>query len=1615
MRSNAALALLALCATAAVAVGDCSLADRRTEVVLENRFVRARVDMMKGHITSLVHKPSKKELVNPLGLYKDNHLESGHWTGPFRNTPYFYKIVKNTPAEASLHMWSQGKDHLIMRKRLTLRRGESVLRVKHRMACAPTLYVDSFYSYRSHNGVGVPGERVTFFVPSSKGAKPIGLAIQGRADTLTFDPPQAWTGFVGESGVGAVFELDFRYLRYYSNWTEQKRSTCEWFFNTLKVPAGGGVDFESDLLVFDGMNRLDGARSRLAGGVGFGKPGAGGLPLDVRVVSARPLSSAEIVVTARRLPNGRPRELLRKTVALPAGRATAVQATLPLPGEGTYVVAATVSAGGKPLLTVERPYVKGKASAPYVLRPDPVKKVKVEVVKKVKDHPLTDALVTPHIAWAKPYAGGKVKALFLTDHRNLREVAELKQRFDLDAHTVLFSYGGGGTRLAVVDYYRNFTMADSNYALARLLKREPRFDVVVMTGNNWLWLDKKNKERVSKVLADGAGLVVVSPPMLKRNLRKPLDRKFFASLPVTGMATVLAGRQPAYVEKTAWRKAAPHFLSDGCPLAALPKAPCAVYTPASGANVATPIRCGKAPVAVARDGKPRVLVFTWKAARFPGSRIDGLTPAFEHDVHESVGFDYWEYYYSLLGKGILWAARREPTVGLSFAGSPPRSLTLANRGAAGSVKLDVRYRDKFGRELSRKSVGPVSLPAGAGKAVPLPAPPPVMNGVTLVDAVARDARSGKVVTWGSASFETAAPTRIKGLKMGNAFSGPGPGWIKARVTLQGDLKGTLLRAEVVDSWGRLVYRHTAPPKRRTQDMFMRIQRPLASVHTLRVSLWRGKDRLDEVRRDALFTPARATPAHAEKDYEIHWFFCQYQHTDRWHLMRRALEMSRRAGLSGMAIKSNWEKGPALGGYLKEVYRANYTSVGECPGDLSDFFSGGVRRAINKQRIEYQKTGDRKYLVRPVCASDPAVIRRNHTMIARTLKRYEGYGLRYALISDEASLAGSHATRFDFCFGPHCLKAFREDLRHTYPSVAALNREWGTSFARWGDVTPMTEEQIKTRANLAPWLDHRMSMIRIMYRFLGRHRSHGKRVDPLARYGIISLGMPFTTGVDFTMTVPVFEFISGQVGDEMLRSLATGELGGTRPVGRNLRGIECEHNTWRCLFHFLNGGQYYAPVLMPDFTLGQQAKDAAKATRRLRRGLGKYVRSLARDNSGVGVYYSQPSFLAACAYGVEETVRNQHLSLQRVLEDIGLQYDYIGYRYVSKGKLGKSGLKVLVLSNGFALSAKEAKEILDFARRGGTVVCDVAPGVLNEHGRPVTPPFDAAVGLKRRKGRPVFEETTTIIRVPGVGHYQTRKAVERNVRMSSEDCLAVSPFGGRCRIRPYGKGRVVYLGFLFDKYTDMRLASLGVEAARLMRAALGDAVTPLASVGADVHPAVEMFGMTAGDGIHLTGMLRPLKVTKPDLLAAKVRLPRRSHLYDVKREKYLGHTDAGDVSLRAGESALFAELPYRITGLRVTPAAKAVRVSGASSAPELSVDLRLDKQGGAPFGRHVVALSVIDPDGKEVEAYFSKVWVAGGRARLTLPVALNSPPGEWRLRAKETLTGVSGEARFTVER
>src|SRR5512143_3837965 len=45
---------------------------------------------------------------------------------------------------------------------------------------------------------------------------------------------------------------------------------------------------------------------------------------------------------------------------------------------------------------------------------------------------VTEEYVSPHIPWAKPYAGGKVRALFIVPRYSVREIIELAERMDLD-------------------------------------------------------------------------------------------------------------------------------------------------------------------------------------------------------------------------------------------------------------------------------------------------------------------------------------------------------------------------------------------------------------------------------------------------------------------------------------------------------------------------------------------------------------------------------------------------------------------------------------------------------------------------------------------------------------------------------------------------------------------------------------------------------------------------------------------------------------------------------------------------------------------------------------------------------------------------------------------------------------------------------------------------------------------------------------------------------------------------------------------------------------------------------------------------------------------------------
>ena len=64
---------------------------------------------------------------------------------------------------------------------------------------------------------------------------------------------------------------------------------------------------------------------------------------------------------------------------------------------------------------------------------------------------------------------------------------------------------------------------------------------------------------------------------------------------------------------------------------------------------------------------------------------------------------------------------------------------------------------------------------------------------------------------------------------------------------------------------------------------------------------------------------------------------------------------------------------------------------------------------------------------------------------------------------------------------------------------------------------------------------------------------------------------------------------------------------------------------------------------------------------------------------------------------------------RLIEDQGLQYNFVSYMQLEQGELLKGGYRVLVLPQSSSLSIAEVGAIREFISQGGIVIADGEPG------------------------------------------------------------------------------------------------------------------------------------------------------------------------------------------------------------------------------------------------------------------------------------------------------------------
>ena len=401
-----------------------------------------------------------------------------------------------------------------------------------------------------------------------------------------------------------------------------------------------------------------------------------------------------------------------------------------------------------------------------------------------------------------------------------------------------------------------------------------------------------------------------------------------------------------------------------------------------------------------------------------------------------------------------------------------------------------------------------------------------------------------------------------------------------------------------------------------------------------------------------------------------------------------------------------------------------------------------RRFLEVQHRYQQDPDDQTALWRDPSFSDPIWQQKIRDRLIATVREESRYHPLYYNLGDETGIADLSAF-WDFDSSPDSLVGMRTWLRQSYGSLAALNAEWGSNFARWNDVRPETtrEAMRRTDDNFAAWADFKAWMDVSYARALRMGTDAVHKADPSALAAIEGVQVPGWGGYDYSHLVGAVDVM--ELDDlPLAHSLNPKLVTLTTSFHANPEDI---HNIWRDLLAGSRGlilWDSQNTIVGTDATLGDRGKAYAETFAEIHGGLDTLLIASTPHVDPVAILYSPASFrtqwmleqkpkgdawmkrTAEDEIGAD-AARDAMWNYARAVEHLGLQATYMSSPMLVRGDLKVRGIKLLILPHAIAVSTQEAQAIRDFAEGGGTVVADVQPGEFDAHSRRLPEPSLAA--------------------------------------------------------------------------------------------------------------------------------------------------------------------------------------------------------------------------------------------------------------------------------------------------
>ena len=196
------------------------------------------------------------------------------------------------------------------------------------------------------------------------------------------------------------------------------------------------------------------------------------------------------------------------------------------------------------------------------------------------------------------------------------------------------------------------------------------------------------------------------------------------------------------------------------------------------------------------------------------------------------------------------------------------------------------------------------------------------------------------------------------------------------------------------------------------------------------------------------------------------------------------------GLAAVPVADTTKPGPLL----QDTYTLGQAYYQSTPPDFlidndlrwyaeniaTDFYSAYHRwfpdRPVNwlfhdAKELNKKDPSNREAFKRHPSLSDPVWLGRIHDRLVESVKRLSPYRPVFYDLGDESGIADL-AAFWDFDFSDESLVPMRRWLRERYGTLAALNRQWGTTFTSWDLVMPptTTEAMKRTDDNYSGWAD-----------------------------------------------------------------------------------------------------------------------------------------------------------------------------------------------------------------------------------------------------------------------------------------------------------------------------------------------------------------------------------------------------------------------------------------------------------------------------------------------------------------------------------------------------------------